>query len=82
MVIYPGAFLLFSAIIYPIMAEVLSQSFVIRLKEMEQLIQNLKQVVEDQQRMLRTFKSGKIYTMLSYLTGHILTKRKYITKKK
>ena len=40
MVIYPGVFLLFSSIIYPIMAELLTQSFVVRLKEMEKLIQD------------------------------------------
>ena len=38
--------------ICPAVAEVLSQSFVIRLKEMEQLIQDQKQVIE-------SLKSGK-----------------------
>ena len=34
------------------MAEILTQSFVVRLKEMEQLIQDQKQVIEDQKHVI------------------------------
>ena len=58
--------LLFPTIICPIVAEVLTKSFVIRLKEMEQLIQDQKQVIEDQkqtnkdqQRIIQTLRTGK-----------------------
>ena len=56
MVIYPGVFLLFSTIIYPIVAEVLTQSFVVRLMEMEQLMQDLKHVIEDQKHVIDDLK--------------------------
>ena len=47
---YPVIILL-SAIVYPIVAEVLTQSFIVRLKEMEQLIKDQKRVIEDQRRI-------------------------------
>ena len=56
----------FSVIICPTVAKVLTQSFVIRLKEMEKLIQNQKQVIqdqkqviEDQQEVIESLKTGK-----------------------
>ena len=49
----------FSTILFPTVAEVLTQSFVIRLKEMEQLIQDQKQVNEDQKQVIESLKSGK-----------------------
>ena len=49
----------FSTVICPTVAEVLTQSFVIRLKEMEQLIRDQKQVIEDQQKIIDSSKSGK-----------------------
>ena len=51
--------LLLSVITSPILAEVLTQSFVIRLKEMEQLIQDQKKVIEDQKQVIESLKSGK-----------------------
>ena len=63
--LYP-TILLFSTIICPTVAEILTQSFVIRLKEMEQLIQDQKQanedqkqVIEDQKQVIESLKSGK-----------------------
>ena len=56
--LYP-AILLVSTIICPTVAEVLTQSFVIRLKEMDQLIQDQKQVIEDQKQVIESLKSGK-----------------------
>ena len=59
--------LLLAITICPTVAEVLTQSFVIRLKEMEQLIQDQKQVNddqkqvnEDQQQIIESLKTGKI----------------------
>ena len=56
----------FSTIFCPTVAEVLTQSFVIRLKEMEQLIrdqkrviEDLKRVIEDQKGVIESIKSGK-----------------------
>ena len=56
--LYPTIILVFT-IICPTLAEVLTQSFVIRLKEMEQLIQDQKQVNEDQKQVIESLKSGK-----------------------
>ena len=55
---YP-TILLFSIIICPTVAEVLTQSFVVRLKEMEQLIQDQKQVIDDQKQVIESLNSGK-----------------------
>ena len=59
--------LLVSTIICPTVAQVLTQSFVVRLKEMEQLIQDQKQVIEDlkvtiedQRKLIDTLTSGKV----------------------
>ena len=48
-----------STVISPTLAEVLTQNFVIRLKEMEQLIQDQKQVID-------SLKSGNFITNLSF----------------
>ena len=63
--LYPTIILVFT-IICPAVAEVLTQSFVIRLKEMEQLIrdqkqviEDLKRVIEDQKGVIESLKSGK-----------------------
>ena len=65
MMIYQSSILLFSTILCPTVAEVLTQSFVIRLKEMEQLIQDQKQanedlrrITEDQRNLIDTLTSG------------------------
>ena len=52
-----------STVISPTVAEVLNQSFVIRLKEMEQLIQDQKQVID-------SLKSGNFITNLSSNAMH------------
>ena len=69
MVIYQSSILLFSTIICPTVAEVLTQSFVIRLKEIAQLKQDQKQVIEDfrqitedQRKLIDTLTSGKVNT--------------------
>ena len=51
--------LLFSVIVCPTVAEVLTQSFVVRLKEMEQLIQDQKRVNEDQKQVIESLKTGR-----------------------
>ena len=51
--------LILSAITFPILAEVLTQSFVIRLKEMDQLIQDQKKVNKNQNQVIESLKTGK-----------------------
>ena len=46
MTLYQAILVFSTIIICPTVAEVLTQSFVIRLKEMEQLIQDQKQVID------------------------------------
>ena len=60
--------LLFSAIFCRIDAEVLTQRFVIRLKEMEQLIHDQKHMINDQKEVIDVLKSGKHNTNLLYST--------------
>ena len=57
--IAPIKLLVYSTITTPILAEVLTQSFIIRLKEMEQLIQDQKQVNEVQKEVIESLKSGR-----------------------
>ena len=59
MVVCAPSLLLFSILIRPTVAEVLTQSFVIRLKEMEQLVQDQKQVAQDQKQETDDLNSGK-----------------------
>ena len=59
MVVYSIGLLLFSVLICPTPAEVLTQSFILRLNEMEQLIQDQKQVIQDQKEVIESLKSGK-----------------------
>ena len=71
MCICATSLLLIPTIISQTVAEVLTQSFVIRLKEMEQLIQDQKQmiqdqrqVIQDQERIIRSFEPGKFLLYL------------------
>ena len=64
--IAPIKLLIYSIITSPILAEVLTQSFVIRLEEMDQLIQDQKRVIqaqekvnEDQKKVIESLKSGR-----------------------
>ena len=67
MIIYGSSIRLIFTIICPAVAEVLIQSFVVWLKEMEQLIQgkkqvneDLRQIIEDQRKLFDTLTSGKV----------------------
>ena len=67
MMFFGSSILLISTIICPAVAKVLNQRFVVQLKEMEQLIQDqkqvngdLRQITEDQRKLFDTLTPGKV----------------------